>query len=533
MSEKKNERWDFVESIVENIPDMIFVKDATELRFVRFNRAGEELLGLPREEMYGKNDYDFFPKDEADFFTEKDREVLAGGKPVDIHEEPLHTQNGVRWLHTRKVPILGEDGAPRYLLGISTDITERRQAEQDLAEARELLRQREREALEAKLRETQRLESLGVMAGGIAHDFNNLLVPVLGNASLALETLPEDHPARAMLESISLAAQQASELTRHLLAYAGGGQVFMEPLDIAEVVGELLLILGVDTRQSVDLEVELQDHLPPIYGDSSQIRQLLLNLLTNAIDAVGDGPGVVRLRAQLMLQDDDLLDVDWTSGGPAPSQDYVLLEVEDTGCGMDPDTQQRIFDPFFSTKQSGHGLGLAAVHGIVKGHVGVLKVESDLGRGTCIGVALPVSAEPLLGMAIAEEIVMPSKVDRHLVLVVDDQALVREVARHGLEHLGCEVIEAANGAEAVQVFETHHAKVELVLLDMTMPNMSGDAVLERLFQIRQDIPVIISSGHLEQDALKRLPVDRLVGFLQKPYTLAELRQVVTRGLRTV
>ncbi len=525
-----DKNWDFVESIVEHIPDMIFVKDAVSLRFVRFNRAGERLLGIPREEMYGKNDYDFFPKDEADFFTAKDREVLAGGRPVDIAEEPLHTAHGERWLHTRKVPILDEDGSPVYLLGISTDITERRQAERELAEAKDLLQQREREAMEAKLRETQRLESLGIMAGGIAHDFNNLLVPILGNASLALETIPEEHPAGQLLNSILAAATQASELTHHLLAYAGSGQVVKEPLDLGKIISEVTTVLGMDARQSVELQVDLDDALPPVYADSAQIRQLLLNLLTNAFDAVGAGPGVVKLSAKCAESSDDLL-AEVRPDALSSEQAYVVLEVEDNGCGMAPEVQQRIFEPFFSTKESGHGVGLAAVHGIVKGHGGVIAVDSEIGKGSRIRVLLRSS---MSDVAVAEqtggETAIPDMPSRKRVLVIDDQDLVREVAKQGLMHLGFGVITAANGQEGIEVFAAEPQDIDLVLLDLTMPDLRGDEVLKRLLAIRPDIPVVLSTGFLAQDALQQIPVEQLAGILRKPYSLRQMEQVINDAL---
>jgi len=531
MEESKNARWDFVERIVENIPDMIFVKDAEALRFIRFNRAGEELLGIPREQMYGKNDYDFFPKEEADFFTAKDREVLAGGKPVDIAEEPLHTQAGERWLHTRKVPILDDDGTPRYLLGISTDITERRQVEKDLAEARDMLQQREREAMEAKLQETQRLESLGIMAGGIAHDFNNLLVPMLGNASLAVEMLPENHPARGLVDSILAAAAQASELTHHLLAYAGTGQVCMEPLDLGQIINEVTAILGMDTRQTVGLQVEVDSPLPPIYADSAQIRQLLLNLLTNAIDAVGSGPGLVKLRAQHVVPGEDLLAEVWPNDVLSSGKEYIVLEVEDNGCGMGRDVQQRIFEPFFSTKEAGHGLGLAAVHGIVKGHGGVLTVDSEEGRGTCMRVVLQiVDSDQSVVEQTGGHKALPREHSRKCVLVIDDQALVRDMAEQGLKHLGFDVLTAANGQAGVEMFRADPAAVDLVLLDLTMPDLGGEEVLAKLLAVDPDLPVILSTGHLEQDALRRIPVERLAGVLPKPYTLRQMEEVISKGL---
>ena len=411
----------FLASIVENLPVMLFVKDAEELRFVRFNRAGEELLGLSRADLIGKNDYDFFPPEEADFFTGKDRQVLAGGALVDIPEEPIHTTHqGVRWLHTRKIPIVGEDGAPEYLLGISEDITDQKAAKEALGRAEEELRHREAwlsvllqvfpgvvwsadselrftavagaraaelgldpewaigarveshlprpfiadaapddpdsevhkptladlhsialagqtvtyefehgdrsyevrlqplvpeqrlgvlamaldvterrrlelERMEARLQQAQKLESLGLLAGGIAHDFNNLLVGVLGNASLALGELPKDSPSRAHLARIESAAERAADLTRQMLAYSGRGRFVVETIDLSEVVQEMAQLLEVTLPKRAKLDFRFADGLPNVDADVAQIRQVVMNLITNAADALEDGEGRIEL----------------------------------------------------------------------------------------------------------------------------------------------------------------------------------------------------------------------------------------------
>jgi len=522
----------FIESIIENIPDMIFVKEAKSLKFVRFNRAGENLLGIPREEMYGKSDYDFFPKDEADFFTSKDREVLAGGRVVEIPEEPLHTQQGQRWLHTRKVPVLDDDGNPLYLLGISTDITESRQAKQELAETKRRLLESEKATLEARLRETQRLESLGIMAGGIAHDFNNFLVPILSNASLLKETVSENQRDHQRIEAILNASQQASELIQHLLAYAGTGETFKKIQNLEKIINEVTAILGIETRQSVTLSIELEEDIPPIMADGAQLRQLLLNLLTNALDAIESRPGRINLRLRVAQSDDPLFSELSPLDSSTTSQDYLLLEVEDTGCGIPPDIRKRIFDPFFSTKPNGHGLGLAAVHGIVKGHGGTISVESKKEQGTCMRVLLRAARGSTVqeGKAVNEP--RQHSFTQSRVLVIDDQQAVLQSAEDALTFLGYTVTTAESGEEGIEKIMAEPSGFDLVLLDLTMPTMSGEETLERILDIRLDLPIVLSTGFLKQDAVQRIPAKQLAGVLAKPYTLHDLEKVLIEALQS-
>ena len=520
------------DQIVEQIPDMVFLKDAQELRFVRFNRAGEALLGIPREEMYGKTDYDFFPRDQAEFFTEKDRQVLESDDPVDILEEPLQTANGERWLYTRKVRLLGEDGRPAYLLGISRDITAQKEAEQALARAEELIKKREEEVSESRLLASQRLESLGVLAGGVAHDFNNLLVSMLGNTALALEEVPEGSPARDLLQRIALAAERAAELTRGMMAYSGQSHITLAPVALQGIVSEVNVLLGVDTREFVDIEIEVPSDLPDVHGDTAQLRQVVLNLVANAIDALDGQPGGVSVQARAMEADADFLEDGWLDCDMAGSR-FVMLEVVDNGCGMDEQTRARIFDPFFSTKETGHGLGLAAVKGIVTGHRGSLRVHSAPERGTTVSVLLPIFDgerelnQPIGNNKAVEAIEQPRPCS---ILVVDDQELIRDLLQSWLQAQGHQVLVASNGPEALEIFAERGQELDLVFLDMTMPKMTGIEVLEQIRASNTTLPVLLSSGYLKQTALPDL--DRLgcSGFLQKPFHLEEFEVILANLL---
>ena len=520
------------DQIVEHIPDMVFLKDAQELRFVRFNRAGEALLGIPREEMYGKTDYDFFPREQAEFFTEMDRQVLKSDDPVDILEEPLQTANGERWLYTRKVRLLGEDGRPSYLLGISRDITAQKEAEQALAAAEELIKKREKEVSESRQLASQRLESLGVLAGGVAHDFNNLLVSMLGNTALALDQVPEGSLAQDLLQRVALAAERAAELTKGMMAYSGQSRITLAPVALRDIVSEVNILLGVDMREFVDLELKLASDLPDVLGDTAQLRQVVLNLVANAIDALHGQPGGVSVQARTVETDADFLQDGWLDRDMAERR-FVLLEVVDTGCGMDEQTRARIFDPFFSTKETGHGLGLAAVKGIVAGHRGSLRVRSTPGRGTTVSVLLPIfdgEQEPCQPIGSSGAVEAPEQPQPCSILVVDDQELIRDLLERWLEAQGHQVLLASDGPEALEIFAERGQELDLVLLDMTMPEMSGIEVLERIRTTNTTLPVLLSSGYLKQTAVPDL--DRLgcSGFLQKPYSLHELGVILANLL---
>ncbi len=507
----------FLERVLDHVPNMIFVKEAGELRFVRFNRAGEDLLGFQREDLIGKNDFDFFPEEEAKFFVDKDREVLAGTTVLDIPEEPIHTANGERWLHTQKVPIRGEHGQPLYLLGISEDITERRNAAAELARSQERLAA---EKLEARLLQAQKLESLGVLAGGVAHDFNNLLVGILGNASLALAELEAAHPANRAVQMVEKSARMASELTRQLLAYSGQGRYVVERLVLSELVREMAALLEVTVARRATLRLELADE-GVVEADALQMRQLLLNLLTNAAEATeGVDTAVVTVSSAVVDADAAYLDqldlaLELRQGT------YVVLEVSDNGCGMDSDTRRRMFDPFFTTKERGHGLGLAAALGIVRGHGGGVRVYSEPGRGTTIKVLLPcVQAEagtfPLQREA-------PRDLSGCRVLVVDDHEVVRDFACRALRAAGADVMAAADGAEALGRYED---SVDVVVLDMSMPGLSGPEVFAELRALDPEVRVVLSSGYSELEATRRFEGNGLAGFLPKPYTISELIESV-------
>jgi two-component system, cell cycle sensor histidine kinase and response regulator CckA len=398
------------------------------------------------------------------------------------------------------------------------DISEQKKAEE------------ERLLWERQILETQKLESLGVLAGGIAHDFNNLLTGILGNASLVLDELEHGSPERDSIKQIEIAALRAAELTRQMLAYAGKGRFVIQLIDLNELIVEMAALLKASIAKPVALQFDLAAHLPPIEGDATQIRQIVMNLIMNAAEAIGESQGIIRIKTQPQQFHEER-----TAGTTAVvvdeplSGDYIALDVSDTGSGMDAATVARIFEPFFTTKFTGRGLGLAAVMGIIRGHHGRLQVTSEVGKGTVFSIFLPsVEGHAELMPAPTAHRAGPAK--RATVLVVDDDAVARSVTTDILQHHAFTVIAVNDGQEAVDTYTAHCADIDCVLLDLIMPRMDGIEALERIHQINAQARVVLMSGYSEQEATKQIAHLQVAGFLEKPFTMATLLETIRQVL---
>ena len=641
-AEALRESEQFLDSIIENIPHMIFVKDARDLRFVRFNRAGESMLGRSRDELLGKSDHDLNPSREADFFVTKDREVLAGGVTVDIPDE-VHSTGalGYRVLHTKKIPILDETGEPSYLLGISEDVTDRKLAEEALRQSEERYRHitetitdyvfsvtvsegraastthgpgceavtgftpeefasdpslwlamvapeeralvldqgrrvlagervgplahrilrkdgalrwvrntivprfdpsgtliaydgliqdiTERRMLQDQLLQAQKMEGIGRLAGGVAHDFNNLLTAILGYVEMCKfdlpPDLPDDHPARLDLLEVAMAGERAASLTRQLLAFASRQIVAPVRLDLSILVADLIKMLHRLLGDDIEIETALDPNVGTVEADAGQIQQLLVNLTVNARDAMPDGGRLLIETADETIGEESAR----AYPGAIPGQ-YVVLAVADTGVGMNEDVRSHLFEPFFTTKElgKGTGLGLATCHGIVRQMGGHIRVYSEPGRGTTFRIYLPrksgaadpqpVSAPP-----------KPSPVGVETVLVVEDEPNVRHLAVLGLRAHGYTVLEAAGGAEAIQIAGRVGSAIDVIVSDVMMPGMSGPELLKRLSSIAPQALAVLMSGHAEATVLPPEPALRNA-FLPKPFTPERLARKVREVL---
>ncbi|BCS34383.1 histidine kinase [Luteitalea sp. TBR-22] len=399
--------------------------------------------------------------------------------------------------------------------------------------------ERERRVLDERIQQAQRLESLGVLAGGVAHDFNNLLVGVLGEASLALAELATDAPGRPHVERIERAALRASELTSQMLAYSGRGRFIVLPVKLEGLVEEVRELLGSVIPRTVTVSLDFPRHLPLVAGDPSQLRQVVMNLITNASDAIGPAGGEIRISAGMRTLRPGEAATSHQPGalGLTPG-DYVWLEVRDNGVGMDADTQARIFDPFFTTKPAGRGLGLAAVQGIVRSHGGRILVSSQPSVGTTFTLLFPCGrptdeTEPVVPPAAPHEaptapaapVVAASEAPALHVLVVDDERLVRDVARVALRRAGYVVTEVPTGEDAVAAFDAQPDAFSLVVLDLTLPGIQGRAVLTHVRSQRPDLPIVLTSGYTAEEAGDLTAGPRTV-FLQKPWRPEQLLRSV-------
>ncbi|HOV62183.1 MAG TPA: ATP-binding protein, partial [Candidatus Hydrogenedentes bacterium] len=380
---------------------------------------------------------------------------------------------------------------------------------------------------QTQMQHVQKLESIGVLAGGIAHDFNNLLMTILGNTDLAMQEAGDASAILGYLREIEKASQHAADLCRQMLAYAGKGQIQVSNVDLNSLIDGMTRLLEISVSKKVVIRQNLFPGLPPVKADASQLRQILMNLVLNASEAIGNKSGVILISTGVMACDHQYLAGTFVSE-PLPEGDYVYIEVSDTGCGIPPEHRDRIFDPFFTTKFLGRGLGLAAVLGIVRSHGGAIKVYSEVDKGTTFKVLLPVAP----GAAVIPQ---PSRVETRwsghgTVLLAEDEETVRTLGRRMLERMGFTVIAAVDGRDCLRLFQAHAKELRLVLLDLTMPHLDGDEVFREVRRARPDLPTIIASGYTEQEIRQRFAGKGIAGFIQKPYHLNDLRDVIRHAL---
>jgi signal transduction histidine kinase/CheY-like chemotaxis protein len=451
---------------------------------------------VKREDIAGKTDYDLFSRKHADGFAANDRRVLAASGPVEFEEIAPH-DDGEHTYISIKFPLRDAAGEIYGVCGISTDITERKR-------------------LEEKLRETAKLESLGVLAGGIAHDFNNLLTGILGGACLLRETIVPPSPNASLVETIIQASERAAQLTTQMLTYAGRAPRLIQPVNLSSEVRTIAPLVSAAIPKNVTLEITAPENLPLIAADPGQLQQVIMNLIINAAEATQPAGGVVEVTASLR------------EFAAQPVREHVSLAVRDNGCGMDEVTRAKIFDPFFTTKFAGRGLGLAAVQGIVRAHNGTIRVESSPGRGSTFTAFFPVTRIA----AVPSGTAAPARAKgTGLILVVDDEPVVCRTAKAALELYGYSVLVAKNGHEAVAAVERCADPIRLIILDMTMPVLSGEEALKVIRVLRPALPVIASSGYAESEARSKFGRD-INGFLQKPYTARALIQKVHAALES-
>jgi two-component system cell cycle sensor histidine kinase/response regulator CckA len=488
-----------LEALMEFIPEGITIADAPDVRIRMVSHYGLDLAGRAPEELVGTTAKErapysitYYPDGRTPVPPEAFPLTRAATKGELIMDEEYVVQrpDGTRVsVLINASPIRDEAGNVTGALVAYRNITERKRFEENL-------------------RETAKLESLGILAGGIAHDFNNLLTGVLGNAALLVSELPAGSPAAEQARTVMEAAEQAAKLANQMLAYSGRGRFILELIDLSAAIRQTSTLIASSIRKGVELKLDLAANLPLVEADVAQIQQLIMNLVINGAEAIDSAEGSVRVVTGVR-------------------DNQVLLEVADTGAGMDDATLERIFDPFFTTKFTGRGLGLAAAQGIVRGHKGSITVRSTPGRGTTFTVLLPSSDARRVELP---ERSQPEGDAKGVVLVVDDEAVVRITARRALERRGFSVVEAPNGAEAVRLLQAEPGGMSVVLLDMTMPGMTCEDTLDAIRMAAPGLPVVLSSGYSESEALQRFRGYALDGFLQKPYTADTLAHKVSETL---
>jgi two-component system, cell cycle sensor histidine kinase and response regulator CckA len=509
-------------ALFDLLPVGIGIADDPECRNIRSNRALAVMLGTST----GHNISLTAPAGEVSVPFK----VFKDGRELTPHELPMQTATRINRpvlefeetivrddgqtieVVANAVPLQTETGAVRGCVATFVDVTARKQAVE------------ERLVFERQLQETQKLEGLGVLAGGIAHDFNNLLTGILGNASLArLSLQPQQTDLASSLHNIEQSSMRAADLCKQLLAYAGKGRFVIERLDLSSLVQETAHMLEVSINKKTALQLHLAAALPPFQGDATQIRQVLMNLVINASEAIGDRPGIVTIETKRVQVTADYLQR-FSIHEHLSDGEYLALEVTDNGSGMSAETQARIFDPFYTTKFTGRGLGLAAVLGIVRGHKGAIKVYSEQGRGTTFKLLFPAlqdddATTAKMNFATAT----PWRGSGH-VLIIDDEQSVRIVANRMFQMLGFTTAIAVDGLEGVEIVRASPTAFTLVLLDLTMPRMDGEETLRNLQTINPNIRIILSSGFNEQSTINRFVGRGIAGFLPKPFTIEMLTE---------
>jgi PAS domain S-box-containing protein len=497
-------------SFMSHFPGLAYIKEA-DTTFVFASEGFRHHLGLAPEVVEGRTNAEIFPAQFAARIAGDDRRILATGRAETIEEE----LDGRTW-STHKFVIPRPGGAPR-LGGLSLDVTQARRTEA------------ERRRLEQQVEQAQRIDSLGVLAGGIAHDFNNLLATILGNVALLRNDAVRGATAEACLADVEWAAQAAAGLCQQMLVYAGRAACVAEPLDLGALVREMAQLLRSSVSRKLGLELRLGDGLPVVVGDPSQLRQVVMNLVLNAAEAIGDADGTVTVTASAVHADRERLRCALL-GEEVPEGRCVALEVADTGCGMDGATQRRIFEPFYTTKFAGRGLGLAAVLGIVRQLRGAIEVESAPGRGTRMRVLFP-AAEAAVPATHSEPAPAPGDwTGEGLVLVVDDDPAIRRLLQRQLKQLGLGMLEASGGAEGIELFRRHAGRIRAAIVDLTMPHVDGVETLREVRRLDPDVYVVVASGWAEAEVEARFREERPDGFLRKPFRLEAVRDHLRAAL---
>jgi PAS domain S-box-containing protein len=498
--------------LAENIEEVFFLISADESKLYYINPAYETITGRSCDSLYAD------PRSWVDSLHPDDRQQILrhwknlGPEKMKAEQDTelrfLQPDGSTKWLWLRSQPIFENDVAIGRV-GVAVDISERK-----------------------ALRQAQKQESLGILAGGVAHDFNNLLLAMLGQTSLALSKMSPTSPGRLHISKAVKAAERAADLTRQMLAYSGQGHFEVHQLNLNDLIQENLHLFEAGIPKNIHIKTDLLNQLPSIEADPGQMQQVIMNLILNGVEAIGDRPGLIEILTQIQeYRPDDSLFWQYT-GLPMVAGRYVRLDVRDSGVGMDEATLAKIFDPFYTTKFTGRGLGLAVVLGIIRGHKGGLRVTSVPGEGAQFTILFPIAKD-----APVQTDVQPTEPveDKRtgVVLVIDDEEPVREAVYDILELEAIRVLSAVDGQEGIETFKRHCQEIDLILLDLSMPGLGGVETFHRLREINQTVPILLSSGYNQAEVDSRFSEGKPAGFLQKPYSASILVEEIMRHLGPV
>ncbi len=496
--------------LLSSIPAFVYFKDS-ESKLITANRAFAEMVGIPVEELGGKDAYDLFPKEQAEKFHIDDRKVMETGRPLmNTEEQFTDTEGETRWASTSKVPYFDNQGKVDGMIGVTTDITDRKRAEQALQQA-------------------QKMEAIGVLAAGVAHDFNNILQTFVGRASLMLTSGDFDANTNEDLQDMVHVGQRGASLVQRLLTFSRQAESRKQIVYLGKSIDDARRILERTLSKLITIEADVPEDLRMVEADPYQIEQVLLNLGINAAEAMPDGGQFTITAENYVLAEEDSPPLPQMELGP-----YVLITVFDTGVGTDEGTLSRVFDPFYTTKgRSEHsGLGLAVAHGIVESHHGYIRAASQSGVGTTFSIYLPAVSGEEAEIAEREGEAMSAAAGGPVtVLVVDDEPAVARLACDMFEHYGHHAFKALDGEEAVELFQAHHEEIDLVLLDLVMPEMDGEECLERLREIDAQVVVVIATGYVIDEATRERLEPRVKGFLTKPFDIQSVAGTVSKAVR--
>jgi PAS domain S-box-containing protein len=508
--EELRESEDKYRGVVENSPNAIAMYVDGKIVFVN-NQCVQLMAAANKEDLIGKSVIQFVHPDNRAMVIERMKQLAIDGKPLPTAEEKFIRLDGTSVdVEVRAVPTNYKQKPAVQL--IVQDITERKNNEQ-------------------ALRQAQKLESIGTLAGGIAHDFNNLMNAVLGQSSIALNKLPKESPAANNIQKAIKAGERVADLTKQLLAYSGRGRFVIDEIDLNKLVKENVAMLEVSIPKTTQLRYELGNPSPHIMGDISQIQQVIMNLIINAGEAMGSHPGFITIHTNRIELPENNSAYSKYSVTPIAAGSYAMLQVKDNGSGISEETLARIFDPFFTTKFTGRGLGLAAVLGIIKGHKGGLRIESEVGKGTMFEIIWPlVEASTISNITEKKEIEVNG--EGKTILVIDDEFTVIELVNDVLSESNFKVMSALDPIKGIDLYRQHHQTITMVVLDYSMPHMDGKAAFEKLLEINKEVKVLLCSGYTEEETMSVFGIDRPTGFFHKPYMpdalLERVGEIVSR-----